>query len=194
MTELDDHLAIPPEGWDPDPEQRERFVVDNDAKANWALRKLARTRAEKERLTHQAQQKIAHVETWLADVLGPLEHDEQYFTQLLYGYRLRLQADNPDQKPHYPLVDGRLILAAGSKSTRVTDDTEFTRWALDNAPETLSYKPLVSRMGDWPRQELPDGRVAIVDPETGEFVPGVFEVTGEERFEVRPADLSVEPF
>ena len=70
------------------------------------------------------------------------------------------------------------------------DETAFVAWAIDNAPDALSYRPKVSALKDMDRAD--DGH--LVEPETGELVPGVVEVTADPTYSVKPATPEPEPF
>ena len=80
-------------------------------------------------------------------------------------------------------------MRAGRSSVKVMDETAFVAWAIDNAPDALSYKPKVSALKDMDRAD--DGH--LVAPDTGEIVPGVVEVVGEPTYSVKPA-ATEEPF
>jgi hypothetical protein len=66
----------------------------------------------------------------------------------------------------------------------------FVDWAQDNAPHALTYKPKVSGLKGMDRAD--DGY--LVDPNTGELVPGGVEITADPTYSVKPTPAEPEPF
>jgi hypothetical protein len=155
----------------------ERFAVTDDSSAAWAVDKIRERCTERQRLVDNHTEYLRVLaERHRAD-LAPIDDDLAYFEGLLFTYYRSL----PDPPKTYKLPNGAIKTTAGRASTRVVEPDSFTSWALDNAPEALDYKPRVSALKDWPRDD--DGNV--IDPESGERVPGVETVVGETSFTVK---------
>ncbi|NPV53774.1 MAG: hypothetical protein HPY71_09665 [Firmicutes bacterium] len=102
---LEDVLLGAYEGPDEIPESeeeeaplRERFRIQDDAQANWAVRKIAQTRQELATAEALAHQEIERVERWLADRRREAERTERFFTALLMEYFIPKFAIDPRRK------------------------------------------------------------------------------------------------
>lgn len=173
-----------------DPAVRQAWEIDGDNTATWALRKLAQQRDELDRIDAAADAEIARIKAWQEDAKRPVERAAAFFEGKLISYRRRLEAANPKLPKTYKLPAGDIAVRAGRPSVKVTDETAFVAWAIDNAPDALSYRPKVSALKDMDRAD--DGH--LVEPETGELVPGVVEVTADPTYSVKPATPEPEPF
>jgi hypothetical protein len=189
---LTDHLlAFGPDLTDA--QIRERWTIDDDDAAGWALRKLAAAQAERDRIKRVAQAELARIETWAADADRQVQHDVDFFTARLVEYRRMLEHNNPSLPLTYKLPGGSLTRRKAPEVVVIESPDEFTSWALDNAPDALDYKPKKTVIKEWHRRD--DGQVVSPD---GEPVPGVSVQRGDDRYDVKPAAPSavseLEPF
>lgn len=144
---------------------RQRFLIEDDGAAAWAMRKLATIRDKITANTRLADDEIARVAAWVADVNTPLERDATYFEALLTEYAIRVR-DNEGRKT--------VSLPFGTVATRATadkvtvDDTTFIPWARDHHPDLLRVKesPDVTAL----KGMLIPGKPVTVD---GELIPGI---------------------
>lgn len=173
-----------------DPTVRQAWAIDGDNTATWALRKLAAQRDEIDRIDAAADAEILRVKQWAEDAKRQPERAAAFFEAKLIDYRRRLEAENPNLPKTYRLPAGDIAVRAGRSSVKVTDESAFVDWAQDNAPHALTYKPKVSGLKGMDRAD--DGH--LVEPETGELVPGVVEVTADPTYSVKPATPEPEPF
>lgn len=171
-----------------DPTERERWQCDSDDKAAWCFRKLAAIRAEKDRIKAAADAEIARIEAWRTDATSSLAHDESFFVVQLIAYRHRLEAENPNLPKTYKLPTGSLARRRNPGQTYIGDEAAFVAWAAEHCPGALT--PKLGPVRGWDRAELEDGESALVNPETGEIVPGVRVLPGQDRIDVRPAALA----
>ncbi len=163
-----------------DPETRERWRVDGDKTAGWALGKLAAARAEQARLQANADELIDTIRYQLGLDLKPVEDRAAFFESCLIEYRRSLEADNPDLPKTYKLPLGALKRRAGRVSTKVTEPDDLVSWLLNrDLWDACKIEPSVSAV----KAVFPD----LVDPESGELLPGI-------HFEVGPESYTVEVY
>lgn len=166
-----------------DPEARERWTIDGEATATWALRRLAAARAELARIEDRFADERDRLDRWATDASrGPL-HDADFFTDKLIEYRRQLEAADPKLRATYPLPGGALKRRKGSQSVEVTDEASFVEWATTNAPRLLTVAPSKAAI----REDLvvaDEETGALVDPTTGEQVPGVTRSRGADTYSV----------
>src|SRR5690625_606025 len=75
--------------------KQERFVVDDDSKANWALGKIGELKDELESSQKLAEKEIDKVERWLAKEEQRIGNEIDFFDELLFKYALRLKNKDP---------------------------------------------------------------------------------------------------
>lgn len=160
------------------PIDRERFRVDDDAKATWAMRKLRAIEAKVAENQRIATDERARIDEWLERVNEPLAQDAAYFRGLLieYARHEREAADRKTVITPYGSVKSR----AGQPKWHV-DAAVFLDWARVSHPDLIRVKeePNLTAIKEvvLPVPGLPD---IAVTPD-GEPVPGIT---------VTPADTS----
>lgn len=161
--------------YDPDPateladsEQRERFRVDTDEKASWALRKLAHIRARKASNELIAEAERDRINAWLTAVNHPLDTDEQFFEGLLADYG-RMQRDAEGRKT-VSLPYGEIKTRETKAKVIVTDADTVLAWAKTAHPEIVKVTERVG-LTELAKAVVNDNLTAV-DPATGEVVPG----------------------
>jgi hypothetical protein len=116
------------------PEQRERFVVDNDQKAGWAMRKMRSVTLAKQRNIEIANEEIERINKWLTHVNKSLDAEEGFFENLLINYG-RMQRELEDRKT-VVLPHGKISSRQGSAKWEVDQD-KFVNWAQENGRDDL---------------------------------------------------------
>lgn len=178
------HLVKGLDEWGPPPagaiEPPSRFVIDDENKANWALRKMAQIDARRVEIAEQANRERERIDAWEKRVMDPLDRDLMFFSGLLTEFhRAQLEAD-PDRKT-IDLPAGKLFSRAGQQKWLVDNDA-FLEWARENAPNLIRQKeePDKTALKKAFSVNMGDVSGAAVS-EDGEIVPGI---------EVTPANTS----
>lgn len=158
------------------------WSINSDGEADWALRKLAAARQEKERLQQRHDEAVAEAKAWLERESKRPDRTIDFFEGHLRAYH---QSKRPDGS-RYPLLHGTLTSRKGSEVVEVEDAEAFMRWARVYVPGLLRVKEEIDKAAV---KKLPSKQgVFVVD---GEIVPGVrlvekdrswkVETTGEEQ-------------
>lgn len=99
-------------------EQKEEFVIDSDAKANWALRKIKRLKKKQKENEEFAaseiekiEEEIKEIKDWRDSENEKLQRNIDYFENLLHNYAMQLRKEDPDLKT-YKLPFGQLQFRA----------------------------------------------------------------------------------
>ena len=178
--------------------QKEEFKIDDDEKANWALRKIRHKKQkikEKEELAQKEidkiQKEIDEIKDWLNEEKSKLQNDIENFKTMLFEYAASIKEEDPDfktkklpfgklqfrkQRPKWQYNDEKLfdsIKEAGYKGTSIIQTKEKLYKSELKAAISSSECPL----------ELTDGKV--VDTQTGQVIEGVEVQERGEKFKVK---------
>jgi hypothetical protein len=153
------------------------FVVTDDQKAMWCIRKIAE--AEKE-----AADLLKHYEEQAQKVRDRLDSTRQYFQGLLLPYFLTLPRKVTKTQESYSLPGATLVLKhQGVEYKRDTD--KLLAYLKANAPEFVKTKVTESPAWDEYKKRVTVNGNAAIDTETGEVVDGVTVEERPDKFEVK---------
>ena len=162
-------------------QEKEQFTVDSPEGASWALRKIRALRKQAAEVQEIATAEINHINDWRRAEMSKLEDNIAYFESLLYGYHLMVMEQDPNRKT-IKLPYGTLQIRA-QQPVFHRDDTALHEWVAKNKPHYLI--PQEAKL-DWSslKKDLITAGDVLVDPDTGEPVPGI-------AVEARPPKFSV---
>ncbi|MGI5885423.1 MAG: host-nuclease inhibitor Gam family protein [Candidatus Spyradocola sp.] len=157
------------------------FVIDDDAKADWALEKIAEAEAERDRLHRVCQMRIDQFKAKMDEADRDCERERTYFLGLLSNYFDRVPHKATKTQETYALPSGKLVYRRPSMAA-VKDDAALLAWARVSAPE---YVETVSK-AKWGelKKVLKVSGDRYIYPETGEVVDGARLEETPGRFEV----------
>lgn len=167
-------------------ENKERFAVDTQEKAAWALRKLRKIRQAQTENTNTAnaimdslRKEIEAAQEWLKQQNEGLEQEASFFVCGLETYHRKLMEENPKVKT-VKLPFGTLKLRA-QQPEYIRDAATLLAWAKSSRPDAVK----VVESADWAtiKKSVVVQNGAAVDTTTGEVVP-VRVVEREPKFEV----------
>lgn len=162
-------------------EDRERFRIEDDSQAAWAMRKLLSYRSKIAENDAIADAEHHRIEMWQQSVNAKFDHDVQYFEAILSDYARR-QRDQGRKSVDTPY--GVVKTRATQDKFKVTDEEAFFKWAADNLPDAIAIKrsPSLSELKKHVTVEQTDTLGPVAITEHGEIIPGVV---------VEPASVSV---
>ena len=145
------------------------FVIDTDAKAEWALTKIREARADRDKWVEWYKAKIA-------EITEQTDFDTMNLERMLADYFATVPHKKTKTQESYKLPGGKLVLKTQNPEyTR--DDKAVIEWAKANGlPQFVKVEEKLA----W--QELKDATAVFeghIVTEDGEIVPGV-EVTNRE--------------
>ncbi len=137
------------------PEAITRFAVDDDGKAEWAMRHVARIVEERAGLAAQAEEWIDRITGWFEQRSKPLATREAFFRAHLERYALAVREASGGKTKSVTLPSGRIQTTSTKPKIVVEDETELLAWVRDNLePDQVSVviktteKVLVSELRD----------------------------------------------
>ena len=164
-------------------EEKERFVVDNEQKANWALRKIKQLQEKQKENAALAASEIRRIAEWERDVNGELQNNINFFTRLLSDYHRQVLEQDPKAKT-IKLPYGKLKMRA-QQPEYIRDNDKLLAWLESKGTIGKAYIK-ITKSPHWGelKKRLRIAGDRMVDPETGEVVPGVEVVEREPKFSV----------
>ena len=149
--------------------EAEGFVIDTDAKAEWALQKIREARADRDTW-------VAWYKAKIEEITAQTDFDTMNLERLLADYFATVPHKKTKTQEAYKLPGGKLVLKTQNPEYK-RDDKAVIAWAKENG-----FGQYVKVKEELAWQELKDA-TAVFDghivTEDGEVVPGV-EVTNRE--------------
>ena len=141
----------------------DRFVIDDDSKADWAVRKIAEAEAEK-----------ARWKTYYAEAYSKIEQGQdnriEYLKHMLMVYFDTVPHKTTKTQQSYGLPSGKLVLKRQAP-THDVDDNVLIPWLRENMPEAIKVKES-SSWSDMLKGGAAINGGALVTAD-GEIIPGV---------------------
>lgn len=145
------------------------FIVDDDQKADWALRKIAAVKAQQADIKAQAEQQINMIDQWEQEQTEHLEKDVEYFTSMLVSYAIKKREEDPKFKTQ-KLPHGKIGFRKQQPKWLFEDNAAELMEAA-GYKDLIRYKPEPKKAEIKKRFAIDKGRA--IDTETGEIVPGI---------------------
>jgi len=164
------------------------FVVDNDRKAVWCLRKIKHLKEKQtkneelaESEIEEIQKEIDEVNKWLDEENDKLQKSIDFFESVLYFYALELKKENPKLKTH-KLPFGQLQFRKKRPKWNY-DDKKLLNFITSNYGELVKIKESVDKRKLKQVTKVVGDKVVVKD--TGEIVEGVEVLERDEEFQVK---------
>lgn len=162
----------------------EPFVIDNDRKATWAMRKLLEHQQAVAEVVAIGNAEIERIQQWATHEVDKHAPSIAYFEAILIGYGKQERDRDPKRKT-ITTPYGKVTSRAG-QDTYLIDPDEFLPWAEKNHPEWVKVEksPRLAEVKAATSVESTEslGLVAML-PE-GEIVPGVTVEAAVTKFKV----------
>ncbi|MBO8160587.1 MAG: host-nuclease inhibitor Gam family protein [Thermosipho sp. (in: Bacteria)] len=170
-------------------EEKQRFVIDSDEKAAWALKKIENIDKQFERFKKVAEGMIKELEQEIEKEKLKWLGERNVYLKLLREYFESLEEGKQEQETQikYKLPYGALILKK-PKFQLKCDKKIAGKWAKENGcfEEFIKEEPQLQWGQFKKRLEIKDGNT-IIDTETGEVldIPGIEIERVPEAFDVK---------
>jgi len=164
------------------------FVIDNDQKANWALRKIRHLKQKKKENKEFAeteikaiQKEIDEVNEWLESENESLDNDIEYMEGLLRVYAEQLKKDDLELKTH-KLPFGQLQFRKQRDKWKYDND-KLLEFAEKSLQDTIKIKKQVDKRKLKKKIRIVGSKAVVAD--TGEVVGGIVVTERGEKFKVK---------
>lgn len=158
----------------------ERFVIDNDKKADWAIEKIKDERAEFERLRYIALDRIAELNRRVKELQERTDRRTGNLEALLVEYFQTVKPTKVTKtQSQYELLSGKLVMKK-QQPLYERDETALLSWAEQTAPEYVRVEKKVS-WADLKKKADVSGEDVLYE---GEVIPGITAKARPDVFEV----------
>ncbi|MBU2704103.1 hypothetical protein Ga0466249_005256 [Sporomusaceae bacterium BoRhaA] len=157
--------------------EKQKFVIDDDNKANWAIRKIIKLQHKNEDAKKLADEQIAKIKQWQADIETECNSSIGFFTNLLRPYaEQQLEGKSktvklPNGNVSFRSVDPEFFISGEKVSGKNKTLTERVEQL---APELI----ITEKSTDWTEFKntltvMEDGRVISATGEILDFIEAI---------------------
>jgi hypothetical protein len=166
-------------------ENNERFVIDNDQKADWALRKIKEERSELERLSNLAEEEKAEIDFRLDVARKQCEHETGFLLEQLGAYFDTVPHRKTKTQEQYRLLSGSLVRKIGTIDYQ-KDEEKLAAWMQANGYSDMVATVVKPKWAGFKRLLCADPDTGVVTvAETGELVEGITAQRKPDTFDVK---------
>ena len=157
----------------------DQFIIDNDAKADWALEQIKEKEEERDRLINIALQKIEDLNLQIEDIKTKCDSETWYLKGLLAEYFGTVPHKETKTQESYQLLSGKLIYKKPSVKIN-HDDEKLIEWLNDTeyveTKKTLKWSEYKKHLVICDNEVIDGETGEIVEACTIEEVPASFDV------------------
>ncbi len=169
---------------DKENEKEQKFVIDNDVKAEWAIRKILEERAETQRYIDVCDAMIAEYEEKKKRALEKMENRTAYLKSLLNQYFQNVPRRKTKTREIYALPSGNLVLRYPPIEF-VRDDEKLVAFLEANGYENYVEVKKIPKWGEFKKSlKISAGTVPTIVTEEGLIVEGVEAIRKSPEFDV----------
>jgi len=169
---------------DKENEKEQKFVIDNDVKAEWAIRKILEERAETQRYIDVCDAMIAGYEEKKRRAIEKLENRTVYLKSLLNQYFQSVPRRKTKTREIYTLPSGNLVLKYPPVEF-VRDDEKLISFLEANGYENFIEIKKIPKWGEFKKSlKILSGTVPTIVTEEGLIVEGVEAIRKSPEFDV----------
>jgi len=152
--------------------QEEEFVVDNDKKAEYCIRKIKAEQAEHDRLMELVNAEIEELNLKALELDNKLESETKYLKSLLYGYFQTVAHKETKTQESYKLLSGSLVYKKPAVTIVRPDDEKLVAYLENAGREDMVETKKTAKWGEVKKTLTIsyDGQVISEDGEILDFI------------------------
>ncbi len=160
----------------------DRFIINDESKADWALKKIAEADNEIEKLERFAEAQMRQIETWLAKQTDKHLQTKEYMQSLLGEY-VNMKREEDSKFKSITLPSGNVGLRANQKKWIYKDDVVLKALEQAKLDDFIKTEKKLNKQQIKKAFEVSDDKV--INPDTGEVIEGIEIVDQGESLNVR---------
>ncbi|SET20489.1 host-nuclease inhibitor Gam family protein [Enterocloster clostridioformis] len=165
-------------------QEKKAFVIDDDNKADWAIRKIDEEKQEFNRIRELAEEQTARIEQKVEAAERRFNQRTSYLRSLLGSYFMQVPHRKTKTQESYRLLSGSLVLKP-PKVKPVYEEDELVKYLKESGMPDYIKTEEKARWGELKKLlDLSQGKHPVIK-DTGELVECI-------RVEETPAEFKVE--
>lgn len=160
------------------------FIIDDDAKADWAIRKIREEREEYERLADLGQQQKAEIDLRLEEAQKRCENRTAGLLVMLERYFDSVPHKTTKTQEKYQLLSGSLVRKRGTVKCNY-DETALVNYLKVNYPDFVAVKEKPAWAGFKKLLDIDPDTGVVTIAETGEIVDVIEAGRAEDTFDIK---------
>lgn len=187
---LDEHLAAALE--DPETAHDSGLMeIDSMERANRVMWRIGQLHQQRAGIKRTANVERAAIDVWEAAETGRIDKALAFLGSLAARYHQRLLAKDKRRRT-VNLPTGTLKVRKSRDTWAYHDEAQFLAWAAEHRPELVRTKTEPEKADAKKALRLavdkpqPGDEVNVIDPKTGEVVPGLTVIYGHDEHSVAP--------
>jgi len=160
----------------------ERFIIDTEEKADWALRKIKEAENEIEKAEYFAETQIRQIENWKAKQTDKHHESIDYFQSLLAEFLQNKRKEDPKFKS-ITLPNGNVGFRRKQSKWIYNDDVVLKTLESENMNDFIKVEKKLDKRLIKKAFEVAGDKV--INPDTGEVIEGIEIVEQGESLNVR---------
>ena len=165
-------------------QEKKAFVIDDDNKADWAIRKIDEEKQEFNRIRELAEEQTARIEQKVEAAERRFNQRTSYLRSLLGSYFMQVPHRKTKTQESYRLLSGSLVLKL-PKVKPVYEEDELVKYLKESGMPDYIKTEEKARWGELKKLlDLSQGKHPVIK-DTGELVECI-------RVEETPAEFKVE--
>lgn len=165
-------------------QEKKAFVIDDDNKADWAIRKIDEEKQEFNRIRELAEEQTARIEQKVEAAERRFNQRASYLRSLLGSYFMQVPHRKTKTQESYRLLSGSLVLKL-PKVKPVYEEDELVKYLKESGMPDYIKTEEKARWGELKKLlDLSQGKHPVIK-DTGELVECI-------RVEETPAEFKVE--
>ena len=148
----------------------DRFVIDSEEKADWALRKIKEAENEIEKVEHFAETQIRQIENWKAKQTEKHHNSIEHFQSLLAEYLESKRKDDPKLKS-ITLPSGNVGFRKKPAKWIYNDEVVLKTLESENLNDFIKVEKKLDKRAIKKAFEVVGGKV--INAETGQVIEGI---------------------
>src|SRR5690625_2727835 len=148
----------------------DRFIIDSDDKADWALRKIKEAENEIEKVEYFAESQVRQVENWKEKETDKHHESIDYFQSLLAEYLQNKRKEDPKLKS-ITLPTGNVGFRKRQPKWVYNDNVLLKALESENMNDLIRIEKKLDKRSSRKAFKVADNKA--INPETGEVIEGI---------------------
>ena len=153
-----------------DEQENTGFVIDDDTKANWALKKIREATAEADRLKAIITAERDELDQKEQKINDKLDRETGYLKSLLYGYFETVEHKATKTQESYKLLDGSLVYKKPARKIVKPENEGLLVAYLEGAAPNMVETVKKAAWGEFKKVLTVDESGTVINAETGEVL------------------------